>query len=189
MLLSITSIVNFVALAAALWLGLYIITRNPRRLMSWLTSLTLWSMTGPFLNILLTLTPLPPLANAPGWSSPFFHFWETNIRHGAHSWLQGWAIIPMIGLWHHATVLVRPGPLGRWRRTRILLAYGASVVAITIQANTSLLLSSVLAVDPLYLSIERAGPLYPYFLALGLLLVGMSLVNLMPKWMLQHMKK
>ena len=178
MLLTITSVVNFVALAAALWLGLYIVTRNPRRLISCLTSLALWSMTGTFLNILLALTPLPTPADAPGWLNPFSQFWETNLRQGTNSWLQGWSIIPVIVLWHHVTVLMRPGPMNRWRKMRVLFAYIVAVVAIAIQVNTSLLISTALDVDPLYLSMARTGPLYPFFLALALLLTGMSLVNL-----------
>jgi len=179
MLLQITSVVNFVALAAALWLGLYVVTRSPRRLISWLTSLVLWSLTGPFLNILLALTPLPTPAGGPGWLSPFLQFWEANVRQGANSWLQSWAVIPVIVLWHHVTILMRPGTLNRWRWTRILFGYGAAVVAIAIQTNTSLLISSTLDVDPLYFSTARTGPLFPFFLALGLLLMGMSLVNLL----------
>jgi hypothetical protein len=178
MLLSITSVVNFLALAAALWLGLYVVTRSPRRLISWLTGLTLWSLTGPFLNILLALTPLPRPAGAPGWLGPFLQFWETNMREGANSWLQGWSVVPAIAFWHHATVLMRPGGLNRWRWTRILFGYVFAVMAIVIQSTTSLLISSTLAVDPLYLSTSRTGSLYPFFLAIGLLLTGMSLVNL-----------
>ncbi len=179
MLLLLTLVVNFVALAATLWLSLYIVTRSPRRLISWLTSLTLWSLMGPFLNILLALTPLPARAETPGWLGPFLQFWETSVRRGANSWLHGWSVIPVIGLWNHATILMRPGPLNRWRWTRILFGYGVAVLAIVIQIKTSLLISSALAVDPLYLNISRTGPLYPFFLALGLLLIGMSLVNLL----------
>ena len=80
MLLVVTSVVNFVALAATLWLGWYIVTRSPRRLISWLTSLALWSLMGPFLNILLALTPLPSRPDTPGWLHTFSRFWETYLR-------------------------------------------------------------------------------------------------------------
>ncbi len=178
-LLPITLIVNFLALAATLWLGLYVVTRSPRRLISWLTSLALWCLTGPFLNVWLALTPPPMPAGVPVWLSPFLRFWEANIREGANSWLQGWLLAPAVVLWHHATVLMRPGHLTPWRRTRILSGYGAAVAAIVIQANTPLLLSASLVGDPLYLSTLKAGPLYPFFLALGLLYTVMSLVNLL----------
>ncbi|TEU19503.1 MAG: hypothetical protein E3J21_03570 [Anaerolineales bacterium] len=82
-------------------------------------------------------------------------------------------------LWHHVTTLMRPRDLDPWRWTRILLGYGVTVVAVVIQANTPLLLSASPAGDPLYLSTLEAGPLYPLFLALGLLYIVMSLVNLL----------
>ena len=57
MLYSLTVIVNFVFLVVAVWLGVYLVTRSPRSLVAWLTGLTLWSIAGIFLNLLLTLTP------------------------------------------------------------------------------------------------------------------------------------
>ena len=38
MLLQVTAAVNIVALAAATWLGLYVVTRSPRSQVAWLTS-------------------------------------------------------------------------------------------------------------------------------------------------------
>jgi hypothetical protein len=115
----------------------------------------------------------------PGWLDPFLQFWEANVREGANSWLQGWLGVPAIVLWHHVTMLMRPGDLNPWRWTWILVGYGATAVAVVIQANTPLLLSASPAGDPLYLSTLKAGPLYPLFLALGLLYIVMSLVNLL----------
>ena len=57
MLYSPTIIVNFEFLIAAVWLGIYLVTRNPHSLVAWLTGLTLWSIAGLFLNLLLALTP------------------------------------------------------------------------------------------------------------------------------------
>jgi uncharacterized membrane protein len=54
----ITFGVNFLGLVLALWLGL-IWSRSPRYLIAWLTALTLWSMSGLFLNILLAINPRP----------------------------------------------------------------------------------------------------------------------------------
>lgn len=180
MLLPITLIVNFCALAAAFWLGLYVVTRSPRRLISWLTGLALWSLTGPFLNMLLALTPAPPMpAGVPGWLNPFLQFWEANTLKGANSWLQGWLGVPAVVLWHHVTVLMRPGDLNPWRWTRILFGYSVTAIAVVVQANTPLLLSTSPDGDPLYLSTLKAGPLYPFFLALGLFYIVLSLVNLL----------
>ena len=179
MLLPVTVIVNFVALAAALWLGLYVVTRSPRRLISWLTGLTLWCLSGQFLNVLLALAPPPMPAGVPGWLNPFVQFWEANTLAGTNSWLQGWLIVPAVVLWHHATTLMRSGDLTPWHWVRILFGYGLTAATIVVQANTPLLLFASPAGDPLYLNTLEAGPLYPFFLALGLLYTAVSLVNLL----------
>ena len=53
MLYWISVIINFVFLIAAVWLGIYIVSRSPRNLVAWLTGLTLWSVASLFLNICL----------------------------------------------------------------------------------------------------------------------------------------
>ncbi len=57
MLRPLTIFINFLALAGAVWLGVYLVTRSPRSLIAWLTSLTLWSLAGLFLNVLLAVYP------------------------------------------------------------------------------------------------------------------------------------
>jgi hypothetical protein len=179
MLLPITLITNFLALAAALWLGLYLVTRSPSRLIAWLTCFTLWSLSGHFLHVLLALLPPPVLIDVPELLAPFLQFWEANALEGATSWLQGWMIIPAVVLWHHATTLMRAGDLNRWHWTRLLIGYGLTVVAVVIQVNTSLLLSVSATGDPLYLSTLQAGALYPLFLTFGSVYIIISLANLL----------
>ena len=180
MLLPITLIVSFLGLAAALWLGLYVVTRSPRRLISWLTGLTLWCLAGPSLNVLLALSsPLPKPGGVLNWMGPFLQFWGANNRAGANVWLQGWLGAPAVVLWHHVTMLMRPGRLNPWRWTWILFGYAVTLVVIVLEANTSLLFSASLAGDPLYLSTLEAGPLYPFLFAIGLLYVVLSLANLL----------
>lgn len=41
----ISTLVNLLGLASSLWLGLYVLTRSPHSRISWLTALTLWSLT------------------------------------------------------------------------------------------------------------------------------------------------
>ena len=178
MLLPITFLVNLVALATGLWLGLYVVTRSPRRWISWLTSLTLWSLSGHFMNVLLALAPLPTLAGAPDWLNPFLQFWATGIPGVSNIWLQGWLIIPAVVFWHHATTLMRfPKPsLSRW--ALILLGYGGAAAAAIIQARTASLLAASPGGNPLYLNTLKAGSLYPFFLALGLVYLVISLANL-----------
>jgi hypothetical protein len=64
-LYQITFTVNFVALIASLWLGMYLVTRNPRVPTAWLTAFTLWSLGGLFINVLLALNPPPDPAFRP----------------------------------------------------------------------------------------------------------------------------
>ncbi|HLA07401.1 MAG TPA: hypothetical protein VJ022_08155, partial [Anaerolineales bacterium] len=74
-LYQITFGVNFIALIAALWLGLYLVTRNPRAPTAWLTALTLWSLGGLFMNILLALNPPPTFQ--PSGLRFLFPFWPS----------------------------------------------------------------------------------------------------------------
>ena len=172
-LYQITFTVNLFSLLTALWLGLYIVTRNPRDPTAWLTSLTLWSLGGLFLNILLALSPLPNLAFRPSGLRFLFPFWPSGtFEQGANAWLQGWSVAPSIAFWHHATMLMRPGKMNPWRWTRVLFAYLVALVAIEVQAFTQILFS-VEGGDPLYLNSLRAGPLYSIF---GLALIGLTVM-------------
>ena len=113
-LYQITFGVNFIALVASLWLGLYLVTRNPRAPTAWLTALTLWSLGGLFMNILLALNPPPTFQ--PSGLRFLFPFWPSGtFEQGANAWLQGWSVAPSIAYWHHATMLMRPGKMN-WVR-------------------------------------------------------------------------
>ncbi len=179
MLFTLTEITSFLTMALAIWLGLYIVTRSPRSLIAWLTGLTLWSIATLFKNVLLALSP-PPQPDLPDWLWLFLPFWHTVALKGpgATGWLQGWSITPGIMLWHHVTTLMRPGPLTRWRWTRILGGYGLIVVALILQANTHHFFVSTSGDDPLYLKTLEVGPLYPLFAFFILLYIGLSVTNL-----------
>jgi hypothetical protein len=178
LLLSLTFLVNLVALAAGLWLALYVITRSPRRWTSWLTGLTLLSLSSHFLNVLFALAPLPTALEAPPWLAPLLRLWVGTGPDRANAWLEGWLIIPAVVFWHHATTLLHDPRLDLWRKLRLLAGYGAAFAAAIVQVSAVPLLAASPVEDPLYLSALRAGPLYPVFLALGLVYVGVSLANL-----------
>ena len=177
-LYQITFTLNLFALLIALWLGLYVVSRNPRSSTAWLTALTLWSLGGLFLNILLSLSPPPVPAFRPSGLRFLFPFWPSGtFESGASAWLQGWSVVPSIVFWHHATLLMRPGKMNAWRWTRVIFAYLIAIAAIEVQAFTQILFS-VEGGDPLYLNSLRAGPLYSVF---GIALIGltvMSIINL-----------
>ncbi len=178
MLRIVTVAITFTGLVVSLWLGLYLVTHNPRRLIAWLTALTLWSIAGLFLNVILALNPPPELAYSSRLLRLFFPFWPLDTLTGpSNAWLQGWSITPGIALWHHVSVLMRPGSLTLWRRVRILVGYLLAGAAILIQANSNLILRAGSG-NPLYLSTLEAGPYYLLFGVALLSYTGFSLVNL-----------
>jgi hypothetical protein len=178
MLYSITVLVNFITLAVAVWLGIYLVSRSPRSAVAWLAGLTLWSIAGFFQNVLLALNPPPSPATLPVWMQPLLWFWPSGaFEHGWGNWLQGWQITPAIMIWHHLSVQVRWGRMNRWRWTRVLIGYAIAVAAIFGQRYTPLLFSSVNG-DPLYLTTLVPGPLYPVYMACLIVFITLSLVNL-----------
>jgi hypothetical protein len=174
----ITFAVNFVALIAAFWLGLYVITRSPRAPTAWLTAFTLWSLGGLFLNILLALNPPPAAPYRPSGLRFLFPFWPSGtFEQGASAWLQGWSVAPAVVFWHHATLLMRPGKMNPWRWTRVIIGYVTAIAAVEVQAFTQILFS-VEGGDPLYLNSLRAGSLYSIFGIMLVILTTASIVNL-----------
>ena len=162
---------NFLALTFSFWLGAYLVTRNPRTPTAWLTAFTVWSLGGLFLNVLLALNPPPVPEYRPSYLRFLFPFWASGyFNEGASAWLQGWSVAPAIVFWHHATLLMRPGPLNLWRKTRIAAGYLVGIAAIETQAFTQIVFA-VEGGDPLYLNSLQAGPLYSFF---GLVLIVLT---------------
>lgn len=92
-ILTITIVVNFTAMVVAIWLGVYVITRSPRRAVSWLTGLTMISFSGWFLNVLLAIHPPPSPLSLPAWLTPFLWIWPAGLfQQGWGGWLQGWHV-------------------------------------------------------------------------------------------------
>ena len=174
----LTFAINFLGLVLALWLGLYLVTRNPRYLIAWLTALTLWSISGLFFNVLLAINPPPLPVYYQTWLRFMFPFWpEAALLGNPNIWLLGWSVAPAVAFWHHATILMRPGQLNAWRWTRILAGYLMAFLAIIVQANGSLLYT-VKESNPLYLNSLHAGTWFPIFGTALLLLTWSSVVNL-----------
>jgi hypothetical protein len=178
MLITTTILTNFAFLMAAVWLGIYVITRNPRSLVSWLTGLTLWSVAGLFLNMLLALNPPPLGQHYPPWMIVLLPFWTSEIlEQTSSSWLQGWLVAPAIVIWHHVTILLRQGGLNPWRWTRIILGYLAALAAILLLVYTNLIFAKD-AGDPIYMNTLNPGPLYPLFMLLLIMFTIFCLINL-----------
>ena len=73
-----TNIVNYAALALAVWLCIYLVTRSSHSQITWLSALTLWSLAGVFLNLLLALNPPPTDITWPTWTHFLFPFCRPN---------------------------------------------------------------------------------------------------------------
>lgn len=169
----ITYGVNYLGLILALWLGLYLVSRNPRFPIAWLTALTLWSLTGVFLNILLAISPPPQMGYHLPWLRFLFPFWPAgSATSSTNIWLQGWSVVPAVAFWHHVTALMLPGKFSIWRWTRVLLGYFLAVVAVVWQANSPFVFS-VREGNPLFLNSLKTGIWYPIFwVALALLILA-----------------
>ncbi len=173
-----TFAINLLGLVIALWLGLYLVTRNPRYLPAWLTALTAWSLSTLFINVLLAINPPPLPVYYHTWLRFMFPFWSVAaLSQDPNNWLLGWAVAPAIVFWHHVTILMRPGRVNAWRWVRILGGYLVALLAIIAQANGSLLYTSS-GSDPLYLNSLQSGVWFPVFGTALLVLTLASVINL-----------
>ncbi len=174
----ITSLTNYIALAMTIWLAWYILTRSIRQPISWLTSFTLWSISGIFINSLLAINPPPIPLNAPWWAKWLFPFWASNvIPQSPDEWISGWLVIPSIGFWHHVTMLIRGEKWKFWHYAQVSVVYLTALIGILAMRNTSLMYS-VWSGSPLILNSLRPGILYSAFLLQLSIILLMSFLNL-----------
>jgi len=164
-LLTLTSTVNFLALAISLWLGFYIVTRSPRRRVSWLAALTLWSMTSLFFNNLLHLN-LAPDETLP--------LWLTSFRG---------TIVPAPAFWFHLTIFFLPPKVSRWQRNLVAVAYLAAAFLVIAGGATNQLLPGVTGAGRELASSRQAGILYPYFVGFTMVTLAFALGNLTYGWL------
>jgi hypothetical protein len=177
LLYALTIFVNFVSVIIAIWLGLYLVTRNPRNQIAWLTGIALWAIGGVFVNILFALNPPVLPEDRPFWLRLILVVWAGPVKaQGENSWLLGWSIAFGIVIWHHATTIMR-GLLNHWRWARIFAGYLFAAIAVFLRLYTPLLYASEIG-DPLYLNTLEGGPLYPVFGAAILFFIGFGFVNL-----------
>jgi hypothetical protein len=174
-----TFAINLLGLVLSIWLGLYLVSRNTKYPVAWLTALMLWCTSGMFLNVLLAINPPPVVTLKVTWLRYIFPFWPQESLSGAHnSWLQGWSVTPALALWHHVTILLLPGKITPWRWLRILLGYLLAVVATIVQTYAPILFSTESS-NPLYLNSLQAGSWYPIFAGALVILTWTCVVNLL----------
>ncbi len=175
---ALTSFVNFIALAISVWLGWYILTRSFQQQISWLTSLTLWSISGIFINSLLALNPPPIPADVPGWVQFLFPFWDQDVlTHEANGWISGWLVVPAVGFWHHVTMLIRSQRWKFWHKLQTGVVYLVIIAAIFTMRSSPFMYSEESG-DPLLLDTLKPGILYSAFLVALALIIILSVINL-----------
>jgi hypothetical protein len=168
LLVILTLGVNLLALTGALWLGLYIVTRSSRSLVSWLAALSLWFLAIVFLRNALLL-------DLPGSSLLY------RLR------LVGFVSLP---LWFHMTFLL---PLERTDRLSQLLSYPiirmgmislAYLLAILIIIHNLFFSDPIPISDlpPLYISGRASGSSNPYLIVYMLVIGSLVILNLWPGW-------
>ncbi len=140
----LTSLVDFLALAISLWLGLYIVTRSPRGRVSWLAGLTLWSLGGYFLDSFLHINPPPTRAL---------------------NWWTGWSIFFTAPLWLHLATGLLPQSKA-WQRILPWLAHAGAIFLLLIELNSGRVLGALTDRPFVYATAQRPGPLYPWLCAL-----------------------
>lgn len=146
-----TSLLDFLALAASLWLGLYVVTRSPRSRVSWLAGLTLWSFSGYFFDSFMHLNP-------PGERGP--------------AWWTGWTILFSSPLWFHVTTLLLPKRAG-WHRALVWAGYAWALALLVVEQATGKVFGVWTGHSFAWATAQQPGAWYPsVFLLLTLPPVG-----------------
>ena len=169
---ALTTVINLFSMAAALWLGLYIITRSPHSAPSRLAALLLWALATHFLCTAL-------LRNVPG--------------NAFVAWLQQVAIFAL-PLMLHLSVRLRPAQarlpaqrgLAATNRVAVPLAYAIAAVMSALGVRPSSPPVGLLRASPLSIPESAgngllsgtAGLLYLLFLVFLVLVSSLSLINL-----------
>jgi len=158
-LFTITSTVDFIALVTSVWLGFYILTRNPRKMISWLACGTLWSFSGSFLNSLIYIHAPPASGDLPWW------------------W--GWSVTMAIAFWFHLSVsILSRTQLRVWWWVSILV-YFLALNFIAMQTYTNLVFEDNTVSLSLLHNAVKPGPLYAFYAMFLILVLVISFRNLL----------
>jgi GAF domain-containing protein len=154
-----TSLLDFLALAVSLWLGIYVVTRGPRSRVAWLAGFTLWSLSGYFLDTFLHLNPPPARALA---------------------WWMGWSIFFTAPLWLHLSTLL--AGYKSWHRVAVWIAYTLSLVLLFVELATGTVFGALTGESFEYAVAQRPGVLYPLLCALLIVPPALAVGILYPRW-------
>jgi hypothetical protein len=165
-LFTITSIVDFIILAISVWLGLYILTRNPQKKISWLTCGILWSFGGSFLSSLVYLHAPPD--------------------NGVLPWWWGWGVTIAVAFWFHLSVSLISRRSNWKRRWAVILVYFLALNFIAMQTYTNLLYEDMVRDLPLTNNVFFPGTFYPFFSLFLIIILAISNLNF---WWARRMSK
>jgi hypothetical protein len=161
-----TSTIDFTLLATTVWLGLYILTRSPKRRISWLASGILWALSGSFLNSLVYLHAPPENKILPWW------------------W--GWGVTIAVAFWFHLSVSLISPRLNWKRRWAVILVYFLALNFIAMQTYTNLLYEDMVMDLPLTNNVFLPGTFYPFFSLFLIIILAISILNF---WWARRMSK
>lgn len=162
---TITTAVNLVAMVVSLWLGLYLVTRSWRALISWLAALMVWSVGSLFLYVALRASM--PAGGVQGvWLD----------------WLsQGVKFAPPLLLNLAYLLRCQAGEPRRWERILNLTAISLGYIIVSYQAIDALRWSA-LHPTPLVVTtrfdVQVSGPSYALFFGVVIVLPLLAMMDL-----------
>ncbi|MFN8475162.1 MAG: hypothetical protein U0822_23470 [Anaerolineae bacterium] len=184
-MVNLNSAVAYLALGVTLLLGLYLVTRSPRRATAWLAAGTLWALSGYFLNRLinLNLTTYGRVATLGAisaiWAAPLFFNLATRLRGGRRAWrIPIWAAYGIVAVF---SILVLQTDLVFQGRGNLPALQGQDTVAGPLYAvlGAYLLACGALGVWLMWQAQRTAAPgvrarLRPVFLSSLVAIVGVA---------------
>ena len=162
-LLILSNAINFIGVALALWLGIFIITRSPRRTLTRVAALVLWAIAGYQLGNLTYYNQLRENAN---------QYWAALFR---------WSTFFAPALWLHLSLCWLPESLARPRRKFALGAYLLAAIwtAIETLSPSPLFIERYNPDSPLLGTTREPNSLFPLFILYALGCAMGIAINLM----------
>ena len=143
-------------MALSLWLGCYVLTRSSRSRLAWQAALTLWSLAGIFLDVLVTLHPSP-----------------------STSWWPGWLIVTPLTIWYHLSLETLPPQRSRPQRPLLFFLYPFSILFDLTLGFTPWVVTDARQGLGMTVKLFAPGPLFP---VLPIALTGLAIVTLFNFW-------
>lgn len=155
-LAQVTSAVSFLSMAASLWLGCYVVTRSPRSRLAWQAGLTLWSLAGLFVTILLAIGDSTSPSRWPRWP-----------------------LTLTLAIWYHLSLETLPPERRTTQRRFLPVVYGLAALLDVLLLQTSLIASDRMPGVGAYTTVFERRPLFAIW---PIFLIGLALLMLYNFW-------